>query len=58
METQICCLKCESKTHTNNVEQETTKINRNMLKGSCIVCGAKKNIKILKNGWIEELLKI
>jgi len=39
----IYCFKCKRQTLTSNVEQVRSKNNRNMIKGSCSICGTKKN---------------
>jgi len=39
----IYCLKCRIKTSTNNVEHIVTKNSRNMIKGTCTICGSKKS---------------
>lgn len=41
--TQIHCLKCKTRTATNNISEVLTKNNRKMLKGICKVCGSKKS---------------
>lgn len=39
----IYCLKCKKQTKTLNEHQRTTKNGRNMVSGTCEVCGSKKN---------------
>jgi len=36
------CVKCKKKTETKDIQQVTSKNNRNMLRGSCLVCGTTK----------------
>src|SRR5882757_3979030 len=43
MDVIMYCLKCKLKTSTNNVEYVVTKNNRNLAKGTCLICGTKKN---------------
>ena len=38
----IYCMKCKSKTKTNNVRLEQTKNGKPILKGICASCGSKK----------------
>ena len=38
------CLKCREKTETNNEHERTTSNGRNMISGTCKVCGTKKNL--------------
>jgi len=40
---QIYCVKCRKFTETRDVKQKTTKNNRQMLQGICVVCGTKKS---------------
>lgn len=42
------CLKCKKNTETQNEQQRTAKNGRNMLSGTCSVCGTKKNKFIKK----------
>src|SRR2546425_9198729 len=42
------CVKCKGKTESVNVTEVTSKNNRIMLKGSCVVCGSKKS-QFIKN---------
>ena len=42
MANEIYCVKCKKKTQTNSVHQATSGT-RVMLKGTCAVCGTKKN---------------
>ena len=56
----IYCLKCKTRTDTKNVEKVTTKNNRNMIKGVCVVCGCKKskfisNSEVKGSGWTDKL---
>ena len=37
------CVKCKTKTESNNVIEVITKNNRKMLKSTCLVCGSKKS---------------
>ena len=37
------CVKCKGKTDTVNAIEATSKNNREMLKGTCILCGSKKS---------------
>lgn len=39
----IYCVKCKEKTATKNPKQDVTKNGRPILKGTCAVCGSKKN---------------
>ena len=39
---KMYCLKCKRQTETKDIQQLTTKNNRLMLKGKCVVCGTKK----------------
>lgn len=49
------CLKCRRKTESINVIQITTKNNRFMLQGICVVCGCKKSmfVKSTEGGKID-----
>lgn len=38
----IHCVKCRTKTETNNEHMVTTKNNRPMIKGTCVICGRKR----------------
>jgi len=38
------CLKCRKNTETNDEHQKTTSNGRNMVSGTCNVCGSKKNV--------------
>ena len=40
---QIYCVKGLKCTETRDVKQKTTKNNRQMLQGICVVCGTKKS---------------
>jgi len=40
---QIYCVKCRKFTETRDVKQKTTKNNRQMLQGICVVCRMKKS---------------
>ena len=39
---ELYCVKCKQKTETLDVTKVITKINRNMLKGICTICGKNK----------------
>ena len=43
------CVKCKRSTGTNNIERVTSKNNRNMLRGTCEVCGKTKTQFIKAN---------
>jgi len=47
---QIYCVKCCKFTETRDVKQKTTKNNRQMLQGICVVCGTKKSTFISASG--------
>jgi len=47
---QIYCVKCRRFTETRDVKQKTTKNNRQMLQGICVVCGTKKSKFISASG--------
>ena len=47
---QIYCVKCCKFTETRDMKQKTTKNNRQMLQGICIVCGTKKSKFISASG--------
>jgi len=47
---KIYCLKCREFTETRDVKQKTTKNNRQMLQGICVVCGTKKSKFISASG--------
>jgi len=47
---QIYCVKCRKFTETRDVKQKTTKNNRQMLQGICVVCGTKKSEFISASG--------
>jgi len=47
---QIYCVKCREFTETRDVKQKTTKNNRQMLQGICVVCGMKKSKFISASG--------
>jgi len=51
------CLKCKSKTNTNNEEIKSTKNNRLMKSGICEVCGTKKN-QFIKGESKEKVVKV
>ena len=36
------CVRCRTKTDTQNIQKVITKNNRNMLRGNCVVCGCVK----------------
>src|SRR6185436_4920309 len=38
----LYCVKCKTKTETNNIITVKTKNNRPMLTGTCVICGSKK----------------
>jgi len=40
---KMYCVKCQRFTETKDVKQKTTKNNRQMLQGICVVCGTKKS---------------
>ena len=40
----IYCFKCKLKTETLDGIEKTSSIGRNMIKGICSVCGAKKSV--------------
>jgi len=40
---KIDCVKCKSFTETKDVKTKTAKNNRQMLQGTCVVCGTKKS---------------
>ena len=44
------CVKCRQFTKTRDVKQKTTKNNRQMLQGICVVCGTKKSKFISASG--------
>lgn len=53
MDTQIYCLKCKKKT-TINLRLEKNSKGKNTLKGTCSICGTKKNKFIKKgSGWTD-----
>jgi RNase P subunit RPR2 len=43
---KIYCLKCKKKTDTTNYKKTKTKNNRNIIKGTCKICGTKKSLFI------------
>jgi len=45
---EMYCVKCRQFTGTRDVKQKTTKNNRQMLQGICVVCGTKKS-KFIKS---------
>ena len=47
---QIYCVKCRKFTETKDVKQKTTKNNRQMLQGICVICGTKKSKFISASG--------
>jgi len=47
---QIYCVKCRKFTETRDVKHKTTKNNRQMLQGICVVCGMKKSKLISASG--------
>ena len=47
---QIYCVKCRKFTEPRDVKQKTTKNNRQMLQGICVVCGTKKSKFISASG--------
>lgn len=47
---EIYCLKCKKKTDTINTTQKTTKNNRNMIQGNCVICGTKKSMFVSLEG--------
>ena len=47
---KIYCVECRKFMETRDVKQKTTKNNRQMLQGICVVCGTKKSIFISANG--------
>jgi len=47
---QIYCVKCRKFTEMRDVKQKTTKNNRQMLQGICVVCGTKKSKFISASG--------
>ena len=40
---EMYCVKCRKFMETRDVKQKTTKNNRQMLQGICVVCGTKKS---------------
>jgi hypothetical protein len=40
---EMYCLKCKKKTETINITKAKSKNNKEMLKGNCTICGAKKS---------------
>ena len=55
------CVKCKGKTDTVNAIEVTSKNNRKMLKGTCILCGSKKsqfikNISVSKGNGISDVI--
>lgn len=36
------CVKCKRKTNTNNISNNVSKNGKNMLQGTCDICGTKK----------------
>jgi len=55
---KIYCVKCRKFTETIDVKQETTKNNRQMLQGICVVCGIKnsKFVNASGNGFINDTI--
>ena len=47
---KIYCFKCRKYTETRDVKHKTTKNNRQMLQGICVVCGRKKSKFISASG--------
>jgi len=47
---QIYCVKCRKFMEMRDVKQKTTKNNRQMLQGICVVCGTKKSKFISASG--------
>ena len=45
MNMRIYCLECRIKTDSNNITMKKTKNNRNLIKGTCSICG--NNISVL-----------
>lgn len=43
LQTEIYCLKCKSRTKTDNVNRIKSKNGRSMIKGNCAICGTGKN---------------
>jgi hypothetical protein len=50
------CLKCKKKTETKDQEETTSKNNRKMLKGICVVCGTHKSQFIKGKGIINKAI--
>ena len=55
MTTTIYCLKCKNKTNATHITQETSKNNRQMLKGICNKCGSRKAVFITMNHKSENI---
>ena len=47
---KIYCFKCRKNTETKDVKQKTTKNNRQMPQGICVVCGTKNSKFISASG--------
>lgn len=45
----IYCVKCKSKTQTNNISNQISKNGKNMVTGNCSVCGSKKTVFVKSN---------
>ena len=44
MDIKIYCLKCKIKTDTNDITRTKTKNNRNLIRGTCSICGNNKSV--------------
>ena len=44
MDMKIYCLKCKIKTDTDDITKTMTKNNRNLIRGTCLICGTNKSV--------------
>ena len=47
---EIYCVKCKNKTDTDNIENSTTKNNRQAVRGKCKICGTQKYMFVKNEG--------
>mgnify|MGYP003524816799 CR=1 FL=1 len=53
----IYCLKCKQKTETIEVQSVQSQNGREMIKGSCLICGTKKSVFISMSNVTKSPLK-
>lgn len=56
MDKPMYCIKCKKVTKTNNIQQVTSKNNRQMLRGNCAVCGITKTQFIKGAGLLNTVI--